>query len=149
VAVALGVVVAVTVPLGEAVGVAGRVLVGVPPGESVGGVAEGEDPLQAEMDAEASTVMAAQPIAVNLALSLVPAMVVRISMGPPRRPAGGRSLVPASETGLGTEIVCWTRVLARPADGTFQKAPPAIKVRRVGGPDMQWLIHHWDIRLRE
>ena len=97
-------VVAVAVPLGEAVGVAGRVLVGVPPGESVGGVAEGEDPLQAEIDAEASTVMAAQPIAVNLALSLVPAMVARISMGPPRRPAGGRSLVPASETGLGTEI---------------------------------------------
>jgi hypothetical protein len=143
------VVVAVAVPLGEAVGVAGRVLVGVPPGDSVGGVAEGEDPLQAEIDAEANTVMAAQPIAVNPALSLVPAMVVRISMGPPRRPAGSRSPVPASETGLGTEVARWTRVLPGPADGTFQKAPLAIKVRRVGGPDMQWLVHHWDIRLRE
>src|SRR6266851_5404850 len=60
-----------------------RVGVGDPPGERDGGVADGVDPVQAETDTEASMVTAAQLRAVNLALSLVPAMVVRISTGPP------------------------------------------------------------------
>jgi hypothetical protein len=51
------------------------------PGEKDVGVAEGVPPVQAERDTEAST--AAQPKAVNLALSVVPAMVVRMLRGPP------------------------------------------------------------------
>ena len=82
VALSLGVV-AVAVTLGETVAVAVAVPVGDPPGERDGGVADGVDPVQAETDTEASMVTAAQLRAVNLALSLVPAMVVRISTGPP------------------------------------------------------------------
>lgn len=75
---ALGVL-ALAVPLGRTVGVAEALLAG----ENVVGVAEGEDPVQAETDAEASMVRVAQLTAVSLALSPAPAMVVRISMGPP------------------------------------------------------------------
>jgi hypothetical protein len=49
------------------------------PGEIAGGVAEGVDPEQAEMDTDASIAKAAQPT-VNLALRGVPMMVVRILM---------------------------------------------------------------------
>ncbi len=70
--------VTVAVPLGRAVGVGKPVLVGVPPGEIDGGVAEGELPEQAETDTDASTATVAQPKALNLPLSRVPAMVVRI-----------------------------------------------------------------------
>lgn len=85
---ALGVGVAVAVALGEAVGVAELVRVGDPPGDRDGGVAEGEPPVQAATDADASTVTVAQPIALNLALSGFPAIVERIFRGPPLRPAG-------------------------------------------------------------
>jgi hypothetical protein len=49
-------------------------------GANVVGVAEGEgeDPAQAETDAEASMATVAHPAAVNLPLSPVPKMVVRI-----------------------------------------------------------------------
>ncbi len=67
-------VVARAVPLDEVVGVAEPVLAG----ENEVGVAEGEDDEQAETDAEASMVKVTQPVAVNLALSPVLAMVVRI-----------------------------------------------------------------------
>jgi hypothetical protein len=67
------------VPLGRILGVAEALL----PGENVVGVAEGEDAEQAETDAEASMVNAAQLAAVNLALSPAPTVVVRIFMGPP------------------------------------------------------------------
>ena len=72
------------VPLGRIVGVAEALLAG----ENVVGVAEGEDAEQAETDAEASMVNAAQLAAVNLALSPAPTVVVRIFMGPPH--ASGR-----------------------------------------------------------
>jgi hypothetical protein len=72
-AVALGVV-ARAVRLAEVVGVAEPVLAG----ENGVGVAEGEEPVQAETDAEASMVKMTQPMTVNLALSPVPAMAVRI-----------------------------------------------------------------------
>lgn len=98
---ALGVV-ALVVRLGEAVGVAGA----VPPGENVvivavgEGVAEGEDAVQAETDAEASMTSRLLPIVVNLALSASRAMVARSFMEPP--PASvrwhTRFPVPASET---------------------------------------------------
>ena len=84
----VGVPVAVAVALGEAVGVAELVRVGDPPGDRDGGVAEGEPPVQAATDADASTVMVAQPIALNLALSGFPAIVGRIFREPPVRPAG-------------------------------------------------------------
>ena len=81
--------VAVAVTLGEAVGVPGLVLVGDPPGDRDGGAAEGDEPpVQAVTDADASTVTPAQPIALNLALSVFPAIVGRIFREPPVRPAG-------------------------------------------------------------
>jgi len=84
-ALALGVM-ALAVSLDKIVGVAEPVL----PGENEVGVAEGEDAVQAETDTEASMVKVAQLMAVDLALSLIPAMVVRIFMGPPH--ASGRWL---------------------------------------------------------
>jgi hypothetical protein len=80
---ALGVV-ALAVPLGRFVGVAEPVA----PGENVVGVAEGEDPVQAETDADASMVKAAQPTVVSLTLNPVPAMIARTFMRPPH--ASGR-----------------------------------------------------------
>lgn len=62
------------VPLGGSVGVAEP----VPAGENGVGVAEGEEPVQAETDAEASMAKVAQPATISLALSPVPMMVVRI-----------------------------------------------------------------------
>jgi hypothetical protein len=88
VAVAVPVAVAVAVPVAVAVGVPELVRVGDPPGDRDGGVAEGEPPEQAATDADESTVTAAQPIALNLALSSFPAIVGRIFRGPPLRPAG-------------------------------------------------------------
>lgn len=82
-ALALGVL-TLAVPLGRIVGVAEALLAG----ENVVGVAEGEDAEQAETDAEASMVNAAQLAAVILALSPAPTVVVRIFMGPPH--ASGR-----------------------------------------------------------
>jgi hypothetical protein len=72
-AVALGVV-ARGVRLAEAAGAADA----VPPVANGVGVADGEDPAQAETDAEASMVRLAQPMAANLALSLVPVMAAVI-----------------------------------------------------------------------
>ncbi len=63
----------------------------VPPGENVAGVAEGEDPEQAETDAEANMVTVAQPATVNLALSPFPRIVVRILIGPPQASGRGRA----------------------------------------------------------
>lgn len=85
----VGVAVAVAVALGEAVGLPDLVLVGDPPGDRDGGAAEGDEPpVQAATDADASTVTAAQLIAVNLAPSGFPAIVGRIFREPPVRPAG-------------------------------------------------------------
>ena len=91
-ALALGVVTP-AVPPGWIVGVAEPVT----PGENVVGVAAGEDPVQAETDAEARTVKVAQPAA-SLALSPVPA-IARILMGPPHASGRWRTRfrVPASE----------------------------------------------------
>ena len=109
---ALGVVAA---PLGRLVGVA----VPVPAGDNGVGVAEGEDPVQAETDAEASMVNVAQPAMASLALSPVPMMVGRIFMGPPH------------------------------ASGRWRTRFPAIKVKPIDGTNMQWPVHHWNIRLRD
>lgn len=88
VAVSLAEGLAVGVPLGVAVG--RPVLVGEPPGEIDGGVAEGVLPEQAETDTEASTVTAAQAMALNLPLSRIPMMAERILMGPPHASADTR-----------------------------------------------------------
>jgi hypothetical protein len=81
---ALGVVTS-AVSLAEAVGVAET----LPPGENLVGAAEGEDAVHAEIAAEASMVKVPQPMAVNLALSPVAAVVVRTFMEPPHASAGG------------------------------------------------------------
>src|ERR1700730_17847270 len=93
-ALALGVV-TLAVPLDKAVGVAETLA----PGENLVGAAEGEDAGQAGPATEASMAKVPQPMAVNLALSPVPAVAVRTLMEPPH--ASGRSgpfRVPASET---------------------------------------------------
>jgi hypothetical protein len=76
--------VAPVVPLGLVLGVADPVSAG----KNGVGVAEGEDVVQAETDAEASMVKVAQLTAVSLALSPVLMMIVRTFMGPPH--ASGR-----------------------------------------------------------
>src|SRR6516165_3779872 len=82
---AVAVAVAVAVLVGDPVDVA----VAVPEGEDVGSPTGGEDPpVQAEIAAEATRATMPQLTAVNLALSLVPAAVVRAFMEPPH--ASGR-----------------------------------------------------------
>ena len=77
-------VVALAVPLAEAVGVADALV----EGEDGGSAAEDGDVVQAETAAEASMAAMPQPTAVNLALRPVPAMAVRTFMKPPH--ASGR-----------------------------------------------------------
>jgi len=92
---ALGVV-ALAEALGRIVGVAEPVT-----GDENGvGVGEGEDPEQAETDAEATMAKVAQQAAVNLELRAVPMMVVRIVTGPPY--ASGRRRT-VSGPGIGRE----------------------------------------------
>jgi hypothetical protein len=132
-ALALGVltlaVLTLAVPLGRIVGVAEALLAG----ENVVGVAEGEDAEQAETDAEASMVNAAQLVAVSLALSPAPTVVVRIFMGPPH--ASGRlrtrSPVPHRKRNRGS-----ARSLSAPTEGMSPEAPRAIKVMPKDGTDM-------------
>src|ERR1022692_919034 len=110
-----------------------RVAEGLLAGENVVGVAEGEDPEQAETDAEASMVNAAQLAALNLALSPAPTVVVRISMGPPH--ASGRwrtrSPVPHRKRNRGS-----ARSLSAPTEGRSPEAPRAIKVMPMDDTDM-------------
>jgi hypothetical protein len=87
---ALVLAVALAVPLGEMVEV-GEV---VPAGENEGDPTVDVDVEQAETAAEVSMVMMPQPVTVNIALSPVPAMVVRTFMEPPAR--SGRRQVPES-----------------------------------------------------
>jgi hypothetical protein len=140
---------AVPLAVAVAVAVAGPVLVGEPPGEMDGGVAEGELPEHAETDMEASTVTVAQAMALNLPLSRVPVMVERILMGPPHASADARP-VPGSgirKNHPGRKIARTAQ--AQPGPGRSQKSPPARKVTPAGLAGRQWLVHHWDIRLRE
>ncbi len=59
--------------------------------------------MQAETDADASMAKAAQPMAVNLALNPVPAMVARTFTGPPHASGKVAASFPgrASQTGIG------------------------------------------------
>jgi len=142
---ALGVV-AVAVPLGNAVDLAEA----LPPGEKLVGAAEGDDAVQAETAAEARRVKVPQPMAVNLALSPVPAVVVRTFMEPPH--ASGRwALFPGPGTrNRHRKGNAWpTRHCPRLPKGKPPKAPKAIKVKPMDGTDMQWPVHHWNIRLRK
>jgi len=140
-ALALGVV-TLAEPLGAIVGVAEV----VPAGENVVGVAEGEDAVQAETDAEASMAMAAQLVAVNLALSPILKMVVRTFMGLLMRPAGGGPFF-RSRYREGNRAA--DPVAARAGRTQILDAPTAIKVKLTDGTDMQWPVHHWNIRLRD
>jgi hypothetical protein len=76
------------VPPGNAVDVAGELFAG----ENVGSVVEGEDVVQAETAAEANTVRLPQATTPRLALSPLPAVVVRTFTEPPQ--ASGRSRIP-------------------------------------------------------
>ncbi len=135
-------VVAPAVPLGRIVIVAEPVTAG----ENGVGVGEGEDVVQAETDAETSMVTVAQPTTVNLALSPLPMMVVRIFMGPPHASGRWRTRfpVPASE-----EKPRPARSLPAPAEGRSPEAPTAIRVKPMDSTNMQWPVHHWNFRLRD
>jgi hypothetical protein len=130
------------VRLGRTVGVAEP----VPPGENGVGVAEGEDPVQAETDAEASMAKVAQPAAANLAPSAVPMMVMRIFTGPPHASGGWRTRfqVPASEKESRASPVA-ARAGRRQAHGSAD----GHKGKPIAGTDMKWPVHHWNIRLRD
>ena len=123
-ALALGVL-TLAVPLGRIVGVAEALLAG----ENVVGVAEGEDAVQAETDAEASMAKVAQLAAVNLALSPAPTMVVRIFMGPPHASGRWRTRFPIPHRGS-------ARSLPAPTEGRSPEVPRAIKVMPMDGTDM-------------
>jgi hypothetical protein len=146
VALVLGVV-TLAVPLDKAVDVAEM----LDPGENLVGVGEGEDDVQAEIAAEASMVKVPQPMAVNLALSPVPAVVVRTFMKPPHASGRWRPRFPVPgirnrhRKGNARPI----RSLPAPAEGRSPKAPRAINVKPMDGTDTQWPVHHWNIRLRE
>jgi hypothetical protein len=88
-ALALGVAVLARL-VGRLVGVAEP----VPADENGVGVAEGDDPVQAETDAEASMVKVAQPTRVNFALTPVLLLFVRIFTGPPHAFGRGQERVP-------------------------------------------------------
>ena len=138
---ALGVV-ALAEPLGRIVGVAEPVT-----GDENGvGVGEGEDPEQAETDAEATMAKVAQQAAVNLELRPVPMTAVRIVTGPPYA-SGGRRTVSRSRH---RKRKSWPAGhCPRPAEDRSTEAPTAIKVKPIDGTDTKWPVHHWNIRLRE
>jgi hypothetical protein len=110
------------VPLGRAVIVADPVTAD----ENGVGVAEGEDVVQAETDAETSMVRVAQPTTVNRALSPFPMMVVRIFMGPPYASGRWRTRFPVPES---EEKSRPARPLPAPAEG---RSPEALTAMRVG-----------------
>jgi hypothetical protein len=118
-------VLSLAVPLGRTVGVAEALL----PGENVVGVAEGEDPEQAEIDTEASMAEVAQLAAINLARRPAPlTRVVRIFMSLLTRPAGDGSV---SRSRIGREIV-GARPLPAPTERRSPEAPRVIKVIPLG-----------------
>jgi hypothetical protein len=136
-ALALGVV-ALAVLLGRLAGV----VEAAPEGDNEVGVVDGKDcegrePEQAETDKDASMVKVAQPT-VSLALGLVPMMVVRIFMD---------LLMPPEDGG------CVSRSRYRKGNrGPVRRVPggpAAIKIKHIDGADMQWQVHHWNIRLRD
>jgi hypothetical protein len=127
---------------GEMVGVAEPLAAG----ENGVGSDEGEDPEQAETDAEANMAKVAQPTAVNRVLSPAPMMVVRIFMGPPHASGSWRTSFPVRASEERSRV---GPVAARAAEGRSPEAPTAIKVKPVDGTDMKWPIHHWNIRLRD
>jgi hypothetical protein len=127
------------VALAEALGTTLDVAEKVPAGENEVGIAEGEDPVQAETDAEASTVKAAQPAAVaNLARSPVPMMVVRIFMGPPHASGRWRTrfLVSASEEKLRAGPLA--RACRRQVSGSTE----GHKGNAMCSPDGKWPVPH-------
>ncbi|HCU92241.1 MAG TPA: hypothetical protein DHU96_05685 [Actinobacteria bacterium] len=110
-------------------------------GENEVGTAEGVDPVQAETAAEASMVMVQQPMKANLALSPVPAMVVRTFMEPPH--ASGRwrprFRVPARETGSRRRKR--DPAAAAPTEDRSPETATAIKVRPTDGTGTRWPDH--------
>ena len=115
-------------------------------GENGVGVGEGEDPEQAESDADATMAKVAQQAAVNLGLRPVPMMVVRTVTGPPYTSGRRRTVFPVP--GIGREIVAG-RSLPAPAEGRFPWSADGQEGKAVGGTDMKWPGHHWNIRLRD
>jgi hypothetical protein len=120
------------------VGRSAGVVEAAPEGDNGVGVADGKDcagadPEQAETDKDASMVKLAQPTA-SLAPGLVPVMVVRILMG-------SSCLRKMADTFPGPG----TGRKSRPG----QEGPAAIKVKHIDGADVQWPVHHWNIRLRD
>jgi hypothetical protein len=119
-ALALGVVTRAE-PLGEAAGVAEALTAG----EDVGSAAEGEDVVQAETAAEVSMVKVPQPMAVNLAPSLVPAVLVRTFMEPPNAPGRWRPrypVPPRKQTSEGNERT--SPLPGRPTTGPRKRRGP-------------------------
>lgn len=110
-------------------------------GENEVGTAEGVDPVQAETAAEASMVMVLQPMTASLALSPVPAMVVRTFMEPPH--ASGRwrprFRVPARETGPRRRKR--DPAAAAPTEDRSPETATAIKVKPTDGTGTRWPDH--------
>jgi hypothetical protein len=126
-----------TVPLAEPLGV-GAV---VSAGENEDDPAEVVDPEQAETAAEASMVMALQPMTANLALSPVPAMAVRIFMEPPHAPREVAALFPGPGTGNRPPEAKRDPAAAAPAAARSPETATAIKARPTDGIGTRWPDH--------
>jgi hypothetical protein len=120
-----------------------------PAGENEVGTAEGVDPAQAETAAEASMVMVLQPMTANLALSHVPAMVVRTFMEPPHASGRCRSPFPVPAPETGSRKLKRDPAAAAPAEDGSPETATAIKVRPTDGTGTRWPGQPWNIRLRE
>jgi hypothetical protein len=127
-------------------------------GEKMAGAVVDEDPEQAESATEPSTVKAPRPAAVSLALSTVPAMVVRTFMEPPHRPGRWRPCfrIPASETfpdpgrrnRQEKETTQWPDHGLRRPWAVCETLRP-VMVRLTDGAGRPWRVQHRNIRLRE
>jgi hypothetical protein len=112
-----------------------------PAGENEVGTDEGVDPVQAETAAEASMVMALQPMTANLALSPVPAMAVRIFMEPPHAPREVAALFPGPGTGNRPPEAKRDPAAAAPAAARSPETATAIKARPTDGIGTRWPDH--------
>jgi hypothetical protein len=120
-------------------------------GEKTGGAEDVVPEVHAETAMGTRRVRAPQQRTVSLALSGVPAIVPRTFMDPSSC-AGQMTTVfpfPAAETGI-PERKTRDRSGRRPRrHRQVPKVPAAISGRPVSGTDVQWPVHHRNIRLTE
>lgn len=119
------------------------------PGDNAGSVAVGVDPAQPATNAETTTVTVAKPAAASLAPSPVPAVTVRVFIGPPHTSGGWRTVTGPASQPVSERSRDSARSPPAPADGSClagadgeKRKPAAITANPFCCPDLQWLVHH-------